>query len=174
MESLAAQREQTVRLRQRRQIKSRLKGFQSRYLARASPPHVEFALRAQGASGRGSGLVNPSVFGIVTLVRERASRIVFSGYDLVQMKNIGCHGINLVCTERLRRIKRHRAPDVIEQSGCVRPETTNRSHRLRRAQRAVAPHEPIGKLALPLLAVTERAGLCINLLTILHTAAPFR
>src|SRR5258705_523752 len=75
----------------------------------------------------------------------------------VEAKNIGRHCINVVVAERLRRVLRHGAADVIEQRRRVLPIASDGTHRFWRSERALPADEPAADAALALCPVTSAA-----------------
>src|SRR5258705_1559752 len=84
-------------------------------------------------------------------VERRVSR-----KQTVQIKDIGRDCIDVIVAERLRRVLRHGAADIIEQGRRVWPIAADGLHRLWRRQRALAADQPLAEAALAVCAVTGR------------------
>src|SRR5262249_24922526 len=73
--------------------------------------------------------------------------------------------------QRLRRVLRHRASNVIEQGRRVRPIAADGAHGLCRGERALTADELVANAALPLVPVTGRALLLEDLAPVADSAA---
>src|SRR5512140_1169011 len=76
----------------------------------------------------------------------------------VQVEDIGGDRVDVVIAQRLRRVLRHGAADIIEQGRRVGPEAADGAYRFRRCQRALPADQPVADAALAAGAVTGPAA----------------
>ncbi len=93
------------------------------------------------------------------------------GNDLVHVEDVSRDGVNLIRAQRLRRVQRHGAVDVVVKRRGVRPIASDRHDRLFGRKRSGAAGEPIHRSFGAVLAVTRRASVGENLPALRHRAA---
>ena len=73
--------------------------------------------------------------------------------DIVQMQNIGCDGVNLICRQRFLIPVGHRAINIVKQGGCVGPVAAYRLVRPAGGEAADAAGDGVaGQLAIEAMA----------------------
>src|ERR1700733_2038821 len=92
----------------------------------------------------------------------------------IQTEDVGGDGIDIIVAERLRRVLRHRAANIVEQRRGIGPVTADRLDRLRRRDSALAADQPIADTTLTLLAMTGHALLLEHLPAMGNAAASGR
>ena len=98
-----------------------------------------------------SGLGSPTNmlrFGILIAASVLASSVASAGKQSVQIENVGGDRVDVLVAERLRRVLRHGAADIVEQRRRIGPIAADGPHRLRRRERALAADQPIADAAL--------------------------
>src|SRR5258706_14870535 len=92
----------------------------------------------------------------------------------VQIEDVSRNRIDIVIAQRLRRVLRHGAADIIEQRRRVGPIAADGPHRIWRRERALAADKLIANTTLALCAMTGRALLIEDLAAMADATASRR
>ena len=106
------------------------------------------------------------------IMSSRRARV--GGNEAVEIEDVGGHRIDIVVAQRLRRVLRHRAADIVEQGRRIRPVAADGAHRFGRRERALAADQTIADAALPFGAVAGGALLAENDAAVRDAAAAGR
>ena len=140
---------------------------------------LSFSSALLATSGRGSFLNEP------ISVRHFHSRqclrveMASSGTIPVHVQDVSGNGIDLIGGQRLRRVERHRAPNMIEEGRGVRPEVADRRDRRCLVEGPEPADQPIkaadravNAATFTLVAMTNSAVAGVNLLPLLTLPRP--
>src|SRR5262245_41201305 len=99
---------------------------------------------------------------------------VLGANDLVEMQEVGCHGVYLVVGQRLRLRVRHRSAEIVEHRSRIGPVAPNGAHGALAGERTLPTNEWVVRPPGALLAVARLALLGIHDGALLWGAAPQR